>query len=642
MSEPDKNDSDAAAQEGPAKLQLGEAWTRAAAVIAVSMSAFHVYTAAVSVFSPMVQRSVHLGFVLALAFLIYPASNRWTRQRPSVVSLGWMIVGLATCVYVVLNWQEMTLRTVDQTAADIGFGIVLTAVVLESVRRTLGSPLSIIAALFIVYAFMGEWIPGVLGHPGMDLERFTSVIFISDQGIFSLPLGVSATYVFLFVLFAELLVVLGGGQFFIDVSYALLGRFRGGPAKVAVVASALMGTVSGSAVANVAATGSITIPLMKATGYRARFAAAVESVASTGGQIMPPIMSAAAFVMAEILGAPYASIVIAATIPALLYFLSVFVAVDLEAAKRNIRGLPQTELPSVRAAFRAGGHVLVPLGVLIYLLMVLQYSPMTTVFWSLVAMIATDAVVVLVREKRLDPRRYVEGFRRAAITAVPVATACAGAGIIIGVVSGSGLGLTLSGALIDLSGGSTFALLVLTMIASLILGMGLSTVAAYIVLAVLAAPALAAGGVDPLAAHLFVLYFGVISVITPPVALAAYVAAGIAGDDPFKVGFAAFKLGIVAFLVPYYFVYGPELLMQGPWSDIAIACTTAIVGVFSLVIGLQGYSFRPCGLLARVVYIVAALLLIDPDPLTDFIGAAIIVATLGTEWFVYKRPQPTS
>ncbi|MBI4182681.1 MAG: TRAP transporter permease [Proteobacteria bacterium] len=631
-----KADGPAAADEGSPRLSLGGWWGRAATAVAVAMSLFHLYTGGTIPFPPMVQRAIHLALALALVFLLYPARRAWGKRRPSWPSLALGALGVGACLYILAEWQELTLRTVDQTRADLTFGVIATLVVLEAARRTLGPALSVVAVAFIGYAFFGDLLPDPLGHAGMDLERFLSVIYGSDQGIFGIAIGVSATYVFLFVLFAELLLVLGGGQFFIDIAQALLGGVRGGPAKVAVVSSALMGTISGSAVANVVGTGSITIPLMKATGYAPRFAGAVEAVASTGGQIMPPVMSAAAFVMAEILSTSYGTIVVAAALPALLYYLAIFVAVDLEAAKRGLKGVARENLPSARAALRGRGHVLIPLAVLVWLLVAREYSATLSVFWSIVTMIAVDALHQLWLTRRIDGRRYLRALARAPVSAVPVVAACAGAGIITGVISGSGLGLSLSGLLIELSGESTAVLLVVTMVASLILGMGLSTVPCYIVLAVLAAPALVARGVEPMAAHLFVLYFGVISVITPPVALAAYAAAGIAREDPFKVGFTAFRLGIVAFLIPYYFVYNPTLLWRGPLPEILGASLTAIVGVVTLVMGLQGYTFARCGLVGRGLLIGAAFLLIHPGLVTDLAGGALVLVALGGQWLAAR------
>jgi len=612
--------------------QLSPRWDGLVTVIGVAMGAFHLYTAATFVLAPMIQRSIHLAFALALLFLCYPAVRRKPRPRPTLVSLAIGLLGVASCLYILAGWQEMTERTTNPYLADLVFGAIAVVVVLEASRRTLGLELVLISLAFIAYGIWGDWLPDPLGHPGMDFERLTAVMYLSDQGVFGVPLGVSATYVFLFIIFAELLVLLGGASFFIEIAHALLGSFRGGPAKVAVVSSALMGTVSGSAVANVVTVGSVTIPMMKGTGYSSRYAAAVEAVASTGGQIMPPIMSTAAFVMAEMIAVPYSSIAIAATLPAILYFVSVFIAVDLQAAKEGLKGLPRAQLPSAWSAFRRNGHVLLPLGVLVYLLVIQQYSPMPSVFWSILCMIATDAARSLVTARRVEWRNYVLALRRAAVTSLPVIAACAAGGIIIGVVAGTGLGLTFSSSMIELSGGNMGVLLVLTMVASLILGTGLSTVAAYIILAVLAAPALVQGGIHPIAAHLFVLYFGALSVITPPVALASYVAAGLAGADPTKVGWLATRLGAIAFLIPFYFVNNTALLLMGSAAQIAWAAFSALVGTWALVVGLEGYSFKHCGKLTRVGFIGAALLLIDPGVWTSVAGAALIAACLLGQW----------
>lgn len=617
--------------------KLSPSWRHAVFLIGFGMGAFHLYTAATLVFPPMVQRSVHLAFALVLLFICYPATSRGHIGRPSFLSLAIAVLAVAACGHILLGWQEMTERTTDPYILDVVFGALTVVIVLEAARRTLGPELPIISIVFIAYAFWGDWLPDPLGHPGMTVERFVSVMFLSDQGVFGVPLGVSATYVFLFMIFAELLVLLGGAQFFIEIANALLGQFRGGPAKVAVASSALMGTVSGSAVANVVTTGSITIPMMKGVGYSPRYSAAVESVASTGGQIMPPVMSTAAFVMSEMINVPYSSIAIAATLPALLYFSAVFIAVDLQAAKLGLKGLPRAELPSVSTAMRSGSHVLLPLGVLVYMLVFKQYSPMPSVFWSIICLVATDAVVSLIIKGRIEWRNYLVALHRAAVTSIPVVAACAAGGIIIGVVAGTGLGLTFSSSMIEFAGGNMALLLVMTMIASLILGTGLSTVASYIVLAVLAAPALVAGGFHPIAAHLFVFYFGVISVITPPVALASYVAAGIAGADPTKVGWLSTRLGVIAFLIPFYFVNSPALLLMGTPGEVVTAVISAMIGTWAIVAGLEGYTFVRCGILTRVAFVSAALLLIDPALWTSLLGATIIAVCLLLQWVAPNR-----
>lgn len=590
--------------------------------VAVAMSLFHLYTAGYTVMTAMVQRSVHLGFVLVLIFLLYPRDRRASRTK--VALADWVLVALsiAGCFYITFNWDALSeaARIANPTQVDLTLGVVTTLLVLEATRRTAGLALPIVATGFIVYAFAGPWMPGALAHPGILLDQFIGMNYLFTEGLFGAPLGVSATFVVIFIIFGAFLEESGGGRFFIDLACSAFGTVRGGPAKIAIVASGFFGMISGSAVANVAGVGTFTIPLMKRVGYSPPFAAAVEAVASTGGMIMPPVMGAAAFIMAELLGVSYLSVCLAAAIPALLYYISLYIFIDIEALKQGLRGISVEEKPNLTRVMADGAHLLVPPVVLVYLLAVVQWSAMKSGFYTIVA---TVVVGMLRKSTRLTPEKLVKALRKGATGTLQVAAVCACAGIVISVISITGLGLTLSSILIDLAQGYLPLLLVLTMGASLLLGMGLPATPCYIILAVLAAPAIVELGVPRLAAHLFVFYFGCLSAITPPVAVAAYAAAAIAGSNPMRTGYTAWRLGLTAFIVPYMFVYGPPLIMVGTYLEILLASVSAVLGVTLFAAGIQGYGLTAMGRTERVVTVAAALLLIKPGWMTDLVGLVL-------------------
>jgi len=591
-------------------------------LVAISMSLFHLYTSGYMVFTAMVQRSIHLCFALTLIFFLYPALTRSSRSKVSLIDWTLVFLSVVSCLYIAINWEALSeaVRIAEPNEVDIALGIIATLLVLEATRRTAGVALPLVAIGFILYGFVGPYMPGVLNHPGIPLNQFIGMNYLFSEGIFGVPLGVSATFVIVFIIFGGFLEESGGGKFFIDLACALFGTVRGGPAKIAIFSSGFFGTISGSAVANVVGTGTFTIPMMKRIGYRPHFAGAVEAVASTGGLIMPPVMGAAAFVMAEIIGVSYVSVCIAAAIPAVLYYLSLFVFIDLEAAKTGLRGIPKEEKPRVRQVLRDGGHLLFPPVLLVYLLAVIQWSPMKAGFYAIVA---TVACAMLRKSTRLDAHKLIAALRKGATGALQVAAVCACAGIVVSIVSITGLGLTFSSVLIQLAQGNLFFLLVLTMIASLILGMGLPATPCYIILAVLAAPAIVEMKLSPMAAHLFVFYFGCISAITPPVAVAAYAGAAIAGSDPMRTGYTAWRLGLAAFIVPFMFIYGPPLIMAGTALEIIQASITALIGVTFLAASIQGFALTRLGLIERSFLFAAALLLIKPGWMTDLVGVGV-------------------
>lgn len=609
-------------------------WAWVVSFVAIGMSSFQIYTAAFGLFSSMIQRSIHLLFALTIAILLFPASSRSPRNRPSLFDL--LLIGLflfAIC-YLVIDFEELVYRVGLPHPLDLFTGAICILFVLEMSRRTIGLALPILSILFVLYATFGGNLPGMLGHKGYPLERTISHIFMTSDGIFGIPLGVSATFVALFILFSAFLDVSGAGNFFIALANALVGRFRGGPAKVAVIASSCFGTISGSAAANVVGTGTFTIPMMKSIGYKPHFAGAVEAVASTGGMIMPPVMGAGAFVMAEFLGISYFDVAAAAAIPAILYYVAAFAMVHLEAVKNELRGIPREKIPRLKIVLKEGWHLLFPIGVLIYLLGVSRVSPMKAAFWSIVALLL---VGLPFKNTRVSPSRLFSSLEKGAQNILPVASACACAGIVVGVLMLTGLALRFSTFLVEVSGGNLPLLLLLTMVASIILGMGLPATACYILLAVLAAPAIIKLGVNAMAAHLFVFYFGCISNITPPVAMAAFAASGIAQASPNKIGYCAMRLGIAGFIVPFMFIYGPALILQGPLMEIATVFATAFIGAISLSAAMQGWFLGQTNLLERVFFGVAAILLIKPGIYTDIVGFILLTIALGSQKMRQKK-----
>jgi TRAP transporter 4TM/12TM fusion protein len=589
--------------------------------IALSASLFHLYTAYFGLLPAMYQRAVHWMLMGTLIFLIYPVS----RKRPlnKIDPWDWVLVGLliAGCLNILLNWEAIANRAGAPITSDIYLGGIMIVLVIEATRRTVGWPLPIVALCALAYALFGPYLPGMFAHAGFPFSDLASFEYLRTDGIFGVPLGVSASFIFLFVLFGAILNVSGAGQFFIDLALALTGKSKGGPAKAAVVSSALMGSVSGSSVANTVTTGSFTIPLMKSVGYPAHFAGAVEAASSTGGQIMPPVMGAAAFVMAQFLGISYWTIVVSALIPAMLYFFSIFAMVHFRAGREGIEGIPVDKLPKAKNVLKKGWHLLLPIIILIVFL-AMGYSAIKAVFWSIVFLLAASWVGE--KQYRMTFSKTIKAFIEGAIMAVEVAAACACAGLIIGVVGITGLGLAFTSFVIDMSHGILWLALILTMIASIILGMGLPTTAKYIILSTLAAPAIHELGVSMLAAHLFILYFGVVADVTPPVALAAYAGAGIAGANAMRTGFAALGIAVAGFIVPYMFAYNPSLLFQGPLLRVGLSTLTAVLGVVALAAAVQAFFRRKLNTAERILFAVVAIALIKPGIKSDILGIVFL------------------
>lgn len=500
-------------------------------------------------------------------------------------------------------------------------------------------PLVIVSLVFLAYAFFGGHITGIFASRDFTLNQVVRTLFASTDGIFGMPIGVSASYVVLFILFGSFLQESGGGELFTDVAFGLVGRFRGGPAKAAVVSSCLFGMISGAAVANVVTTGTFTIPLMKKGGYKPHFAGAVEAVASCGGQFMPPIMGAAAFMIATNCDVPYGTVAISAIVPALLYYFYLYISLDAEAKKAGLDGIDPAELPSIKEALKKRGHMLIPLVVLIYLL-VNGYSPGKSVFWSIVLLVVTAAVR---KDTRMGWKAIVRAMKNGVYGAASVAIACACAGIISGVISLTGLGLRFSSILIQLSGGNLLIMLLLTMLAAIIMGMGLPTSAAYVILAVLTSPALIELGVTPLAAHFFIFFFACISTITPPVALSAYAGAGIAGADPMKTGWTAFRIGLAGYIVPFLAVYKPAIMLIGtPILPSVLDVTFSVIAVVSMtfaVSGILGKKLLPVYL--RIAFgILSALIFLDTGNMVDLIATAGIAVLAVVLLFLQRKAAP--
>lgn len=593
--------------------------------IAIVFSIFQLYTATFGVLDAQLQRAVHLGFGLTLVYLLYPTRKSWSRHKLHPFDLLLAILGAATPAYIVIEYRHLVLRSGMVSGTDLVVGTLGILLVIEAARRIVGLPMVCVVLAFLAYAFAGPYMPGVLAHRGLTLEQLVGHLYFTTEGIFGIPLGVSSTFIFLFILFGAYLESTGLGKFFIDLANAVAGWASGGPAKVAVLSSGLMGTVSGSSVANVVGTGSLTIPMMKKLGYHKNFAGAVEAAASTGGQLMPPVMGAAAFLMAEFIGVPYIDIVKAAIVPAFLYFAGVWLGVHFEAKRSNLKGIPRKDLPKFGVILRERGHLALPLIVIVYLL-VAGYTPMRA---ALVAIVLSIVCSALRKSTRMKPIEIVKGLDKGARNVLSVLVACAAAGIVIGVVTKTGVGLKLASGLLDLSGGLLLPTMFFTMITAIVLGMGVPTTANYVITSTIAAPALVQMGVPVLCAHMFVFYFGIIADVTPPVALAAFAGAGIAGGNPLKTGINASKLAIAAFIIPYMFVLSPVLLMVDATAfNLIMTTLTALVGMIAVSSALIGYLADDCSMLERLVLIAGGLMMIKPGYLTDAAGFVLFLVIL--------------
>ncbi|MCM3035769.1 TRAP transporter permease [Bacillus pumilus] len=590
-------------------------------LISIMLSLFHLFTGGFGVLTAMIQRNVHLTVVLLLVFLIKPLANKKLRWLDTLC----IIISISSGIYIFYTYDQLLLRVGAPNAYDMFFGITLIIVILEAARRVTGFILPLIGLLFLLYAYFGHYFPSILKTSDISLERIISLMYLSTEGLWGTSLGIAATFIALFIIFGAFLNTTGAGKVFIDLAFIIGGRFKGGPAKVSVISSALMATVSGSAVANVSSTGQFTIPLMKKVGFKPRMAASIEAVASAGGSIMPPVMGAGAFIMAELTGISYGKIILAALIPGILYFLSVFLFVDFDAGRAKMKGIEKKELPVFKEVFWKGFHLYIGLGTLIYLLVVLNASPMFAAFWSIVALVISYIAIYF---RKIDWKFFLEALEQGAKGMLLISMACAIAGIVVGVINLTGTAVTLTSLLMNLGQNSILLTLFLTMIACVIMGMGLPSTAAYIIVGVLTAPALIDLGIDPLLAHMFIYYFASLAPIIPPVALASYTAAGIAGSDPLRTSFTSARVGLVSFIIPYMFVFGPELLGQGSAVEIALAVTGACIGVIFFAAALTGWLKRDLFFYERILSFGGASLLVHTGLLTDLIGIGIIAVLL--------------
>lgn len=609
-----------------------------ATVLAIVLAIAHLANAAFAGFLISYElRAMHLGGILVLTFLLYPARKKWMMSKLNFAIDILLMGGAAfSCGHLFAISRNLNKHVGNGLLIDTVCGIILFVCLIEATRRVMGWIVPTLAVLFTLYCFVGPYMPGALLHRGFTLVRTASHMYLTTEGMFSSPLGACAEYLILFSVFGAILNVSGGSQFFTDLAMSLCGKYRGGPAKVAVLGSALFGCVSGSAAANVMVTGQITIPMMKSYGYKSKYAGAVEACASSGGQLMPPVMGAAAFIMAEMIGCSYLEVCAAALVPAILYYFSLFLAADAEALRLGLSDKHLDNIPKTKDVLKEGYPFILPIAALIFFLSVMKYSAQKSVLYATVLMLI---IVEARKSTRVSLKVLATAVRDGVFSAIPVALACSCAGLIIGSFSLTGLGLKLSSFLVELSGGSLMLLLFLTMLCSLILGMGMPTTAAYVVLAVLVAPAIVKMNVPPMAAHLFVLYFGVISAITPPVALAAFSASCLSGDDPMSIGFTACRLGVVAFIIPFMFVYNPSILLLGNAFAIAFNILQAIVGVVAIAYGASGYIFRKLNPVFRILLLAGGIALITEEPVSSIIGAIVIVAIFAFEFLANKKQK---
>lgn len=602
-------------------------------VVSVLFCAFQLYATLSGAVTAQILRATHLSFVMLLGFLLYPASRKMPLNTLPLYDVLLAVLGWASWMYIVMHFDTLVRRAGAYLPLDIAIGVIGILVLFEACRRIVGIPILLIAATFIVYAFAGPWLPVFFNHRGYSFERVVTHLYYNTEGIMGTPIGACATFIFLFIMFGAFLEKTGIGQFFIDICNAIAGGAAGGPAKVAVLTSALEGTVSGSSVSNTVGSGSFTIPMMKRLGYKPEFAAAVEAAASTGGQIMPPIMGAAAFLMAESLGISYITIAKAAVIPALLYFSGIFIMVHLEARKLGLKGMSKENIPRFIPLFLAKGYLMLPLGVIIFFLM----EGKTATFSALMGIVScavlavTAAAVDMLRGRspRYTLKDFIEILTTAARNIVSVAIACAMAGIIIGVVTLTGIGLKLGAGLIAISRGIPLITLFLTMVSSIILGMGAPTTANYLITSTITAGAIIGLGFEPLAAHMFAFYFGIIADITPPVALAAIAGSAIAKSKPMATAVQSTKLAIAAFIIPYLFVFNPEMLLIGTtFANVTLIIVTSLIGMYGIGAALEGYTIRLCNPLERILLGGAGLLMVAPGLRTDIAGFIVIALVL--------------
>ena len=584
-------------------------------VAAVLWPLFQIYTATTTPLPALMQRSIHLAFACAVLFLLIPEEKQGVKNE--IINFIFAVASLAGLLYMAHNHLDICMRVGKPLMTDIILGVITIIIVIEGTRRVIGPFLPILCIISILYAYFGNLMPRLFWNVGFGTRRIISILYLTTDGIFGIALAVSATFVAIFIIFGGLLKDFGGGEFFINIASALVGKNVGGAAKASVVASALFGTISGSTMANIVTTGAFTIPLMKKTGFSADFAGAVEAVASTGGMILPPVMGAAAFIMAEIIGIPYWEVCKVAFFPAFLYYLSIFFSIHFRAASKGLHGMPHSQIPSLRKVLKDGWPFLSILFVLVWMLAVLRVTPLKA---GVMAIWATVILSLLKQSSRVKWKHIVsilEGISRGLIV---IAFSTAACGIIIGVVNLTGIGMQLSMIMVSITGGNLFFLLLLTTLAAFIFGMAGLITPAYVILAIMVAPTLVHAGVDIKAAHLFIIHYVAFADITPPVAIGAFIAAGIAGGNGFRTGMQAIMIALPSFIVPFLFVYRPQLMLVGNLGDILISVIIACTGIIFFAAVMQGYFFEHLSFLNRIYLFICVILLLIPYPIVPFLG----------------------
>ena len=624
-------------KENPTKSASKISWAiaKCLAVVGVALSLFELYTAGIVAMTAMRQRALFLTAILVMTFLtrpLYKGAKKDSLNVALCIDVILVAVAIAVGSYIFFDLQGIFERQGDWSAWDFRVGVIVVLLVLEATRRVIGYNLMIIACVFLGFGYFGPYMPELIVHKGYSIERIATTLSLTTEGIFGLPLGVASTFVFIFILFGAFLDKTGAGTFFINLSYCITGRFSGGPAKTAVVASGFMGSVAGSAVANVVATGSFTIPMMKKIGYRPHVAAAVEAAASTGGQLMPPIMGAGAFLMAEFTQTPYLEIVKIAFIPAVLYFFSVILFVHFEAQKMGIWGLPKKDLPQLGQTVKTGIHFIVPVAILVVILL-LNYSPMMAGF---VGTLAVYFTALLRKQSRISFRTLLETLEQGARNAVVVAVACAAAGIIVGIVNLTGTGLRFSSLVVSLSHGIPFLALVLVALTSLLLGMGLPVTASYIVLIILAGPGLVDLGLPLLTAHMIVFWYSQDANVTPPVALESFAASGIAGSSPMRTAFTSWKLAKGLYIMPIIMAYHP-LLLNGPTWDVVRTVIFSVLAITAFVVCMERYFLTRLSWPETILQGAAAVALIWNHAAANYMGGLLFIILLLYQIRIRKR-----
>ena len=613
-------------------------------VVAVAMTAFQLYTAGVRPFPGVIQRIVHLVFVMILVFLMFPLKSRSDDAEETKVAvenrpLSWIdvilvLVSLFIGAYVFVEYEALSFRTGMPNMLDSFTSLVGILLVLEATRRMIGWPFIIICLVGFAYVGLGQYLPSAISHTGFSFEETINFNFFSTEGILGLPLGVSSTTIACFIIFGAFLSVSGAGSLFIDLGLALFGRFRGGPAKAAILGCCLFGMITGSQVAAVAAVGVFTIPLMIRSGYQPMTAASITALAGTGGMLVPPVMGAVAFIIPDMIGGTYWDVCRAELIPGLFFYVTVYMLVELQSAKLGLKGLPKSELPKIGKLLKERGYMILPIIVLLLAIAVVKLSPVKAGFWA----IACCVLVSYIRPAtRMTLRKIITAFEKGAKGCLIVAICCASAGLITGVISMTGMGERFSDILIMLSGGSLFPLLFLTMIASLIIGLPLPPVTCYLILAVIAAPALIKAGVNPMAAHLFVFFFGALGNISPPAAPTSFTAAGLAGTDPMKTTNVTFLYCLPAFTVPYLYVFRNELLLMGSPLNIIAIITTSFLGICCMAVTFNGFLFKSITVVERLIFLIVGIALIYPNWMANVAGVVVGGIMAVTQLVFVKR-----